>query len=234
MHCGYLRDEFLQFFLSLGLPQRRHNPHRNGAIFGVYVLQQVCRHGGAFLSFLVSTRCVFNSNLLNRLKQTLSLPPSPDPPPPYAASAFASFTKAMAARGRAPKKPPTVDELAAQVHQLQLENKELRKRAKQSAGEGGGNILTPAQKEALTSSLISRLTAVAAAKIAVKVRKRATGWMTKDEFQAQSAELRLRVDVSLEEAGQTPTKPPSSARSSRAVSRSRASARSGASDDDDE
>lgn len=112
---------------------------------------------------------------------------------------------------------PTMDEMAKQLQQLQIENKELKKRLRQSPGIEKTDMLTPSQKEAMIVSAVSALSSVASRKIEAKVRNKVNKAITKEEAQSIISSITLRIDVSMEESkGGT-------ARRGRAASRHRVS-----------
>lgn len=116
----------------------------------------------------------------------------------------------MAHRGKSAA--PNLEDLTARIAQLELENKELKKKVKSGSGATApkGALgpptgppkekpLTPAQKEAMAQSAIMKLSAIAAQKIEARVRSTVAKCTTKPEMEAAILDLKMRIDLSVTE-----------------------------------
>nr|QRE02532.1 hypothetical protein [Otarine gammaherpesvirus 4] len=131
-------------------------------------------------------------------------------------------------RNRTPK-APSVSEMANKLAQLELENRQLKKRI-QNTTPGGtdgsigrqSGILTAQQKEMLLVNAVTKLTELARQKIEVKLRAETAASVTRDEVESVLSNLNIRIHLSLDSAcsnrGRTPT---GGASKSRATSRGR-------------
>nr|WIV69276.1 hypothetical protein [Bovine gammaherpesvirus 4] len=111
---------------------------------------------------------------------------------------------------KTPKAQPTMEDLEAKIAQLQLENKQLKKRIKHGTDPQplpGDPIVTPAQREAMIGAATAALTSQAAKKIEAKVRHHTSRAVTKEEVEAAIANIRIRVDLSMEDVTLQTQKP---------------------------
>lgn len=120
-------------------------------------------------------------------------------------------------KGRTPNER-SAEELSAQLAELQLENKRLRKRLQHSDMAGRGEtVLTPAQRDSLVVAAAAKLTTLAGRKIEGKIKAATAKAMTRQEFEETMMSLSMRIDLSMGELSQRAPNP----RRSRASSKPR-------------
>ncbi|AIB03207.1 ORF52 [Bovine gammaherpesvirus 6] len=104
-------------------------------------------------------------------------------------------------------KSATMAQLSAQLAQLQMENRELKKKIRKSMGgpedveaSPSPAVLTPRQKQALVSSILSRLSNQATKKLELKLASITENLQTKEEIEDAVTRTSLRIHVSLGES----------------------------------
>lgn len=108
----------------------------------------------------------------------------------------------MASSGKRGK-TPTVEDLTAKLTALEMENRQLRKRIKETKDSGStSEVLTPAQREALIMAAVSKLTATAGKKITQRVKDATARCVTREDMEGVLSTLRMRIDVSMTEGAE--------------------------------
>ncbi|AAT00066.1 JM89 [macacine gammaherpesvirus 11] len=102
---------------------------------------------------------------------------------------------------RAPKKELTMEELAAQVQKLSVENKQLKKliNSGDPTRSGSDPVISNSEKEAKIAAAVSALCNVATRKIEAKVRAVTAKAVTRGQVEEALAGINIRVDVSMDE-----------------------------------
>ncbi|AJE29699.1 ORF52 [macacine gammaherpesvirus 12] len=102
---------------------------------------------------------------------------------------------------RAPKKEMTMEDLAAQVQKLSVENKQLKKllNSGDPTRPGADPVISTAEKEAKIAAAVSALCNVATRKIEAKVRAVTAKAVTRGQVEEALSGISLRVDVSMDE-----------------------------------
>lgn len=121
-------------------------------------------------------------------------------------------------------KQSSVAEMAARLAQLELENKNLKRRIKngsESTPSKEENILSSYQKEAMITAAVSKLSAMASKKIEIRVRDKLSAAITKQEVEHILKGLTIRVETSLSDLGERGQPGDVSTRRGRASSRGR-------------
>ncbi|QDQ69259.1 virion protein G52 [Colobine gammaherpesvirus 1] len=105
----------------------------------------------------------------------------------------------MASSRRRQKPEATVEELTAQISQLSMENKQLRK-ALGAVADPADRPISRAEKEARLVATVSAMSAVASKKIEARVRTAVEKCVTAAQLEATLSNLHLRIDISTADA----------------------------------